>query len=486
MTAISNIPAKFLVPFAQNDSARVEIPVTTTSSTRASQSLGFPPLTMQPPETGGVPPNGEDFNGAMNQVARVAWWIMQGGGFPYDSAFATASQIGGYPAGAEIPRADGTGYWLNTTDNNVTNPEATDGSSAGWVPAWVYGNASISVTSSDVTVYPVTAAKPTLVLSGTLTANRNLILPTWTYKWEIVNNCAMGSFTLTAKTASGTGVALQNGAQLVRGDGTNIVQLAQSIAAATSANQAAQLAQIVGQLGPSQRLSAAVGSAATTSLTFADDQVIVGTALGGTRWALSSFSQTLNIGTTGAGGMDTGSAPASGFVAVYAGVNTSTGARTVFAQTVGASAPTTVYSGANAPAGYNATALISILPTNASGQFPAYVSQVSRAVAIPSATVLTGGSGSLASTYTIVGLSNGVPRGAIFASGTTQVTASAGGNSSSIATNAGGAGAQTNAPITSGQQTLAFRVPVTESQRLYYQATTNITNVNIFVSSYEF
>ncbi|MGJ8500992.1 hypothetical protein, partial [Glaesserella parasuis] len=104
----------------------------------------------------------------------------------------------------------------------------------------------VSVSSTDVTVYPVTAAKQILLISGTLTANRNIILPAWTYNWQIIDNTVRAGFTLTAKTASGAGVLLQTGQQCVRGDGTNIVQTPQSIAAATIGTQAAQLAQVVG------------------------------------------------------------------------------------------------------------------------------------------------------------------------------------------------------------------------------------------------
>jgi microcystin-dependent protein len=239
----TNIPNKFLLPWAQNDVARVEVPVTTTSTTRASQSLGFPPLTMVPPEAGGVPPNGEDFNGGMNQISRAIWWMLQGGAFPYDSTFATSAQIGGYASGACIPRADGLGFWVSTADNNTTNPDATDGTAANWVPAWVYGTAAITATSTDVTIQPVNAAKPTLLISGTLTASVNIILPAWLYKWEIVDNTVRGGNTLTVKTASGSGVVLQTGAQIVRGDGTNIVQLPQSIAQATASTQPVTLGQ---------------------------------------------------------------------------------------------------------------------------------------------------------------------------------------------------------------------------------------------------
>lgn len=245
----SSIPAKYLVPFAQNDSAKVEIPVTTADTTRASQSLGFPPRTMLPPEASGVPPQGEDFNGAMNQIARAAWWMLQGNSFPYDSAFATDTNIGGYAKGAWLPRADLTGYWLNTVDNNSTNPDATDGSAANWVPGFNYGSATVAVTTTT-TVYPVTAAKSVLTLTGTLTANSVVNLPAWTREWLLINNTTQAGFTLTAKTVSGTGVTLAAGAQRVRGDGTNIVQSPESIAAATLSTQAAQLGQVqIAQLG---------------------------------------------------------------------------------------------------------------------------------------------------------------------------------------------------------------------------------------------
>lgn len=240
----SSIPAKYLLPWAQHDTSKVEVPVTTTDPTRASLSLGFPPLTEQPPEVGGVPPQGEDFNGGMNQISRAIWWMMQGGGFPYDSAFASASQIGGYINSAVIPRADGAGFWLSTADNNLTNPDATDGTAANWVPLNVYGTGTINVTATTVTVYPVTAAFPVLLISGTLTANTVINLPAWTYQWKIVDNTVRAGFTLTLKTATGAGVVIQTGSQDVRGDGTNIVQNPQSIAPATLTSQAVTLSQV--------------------------------------------------------------------------------------------------------------------------------------------------------------------------------------------------------------------------------------------------
>lgn len=239
----TSAPAKFLIPFAANDSAKVEIPVTTVDATRASQSLGFPPLTMQPPEVGGVPPQGEDFNGAMNQVARAAWWVMLGSLFVYDSTFATNVNIGGYPKGSQLLRTDLAGLWLNGAENNSTNPDDNTGAAANWLPGYTYGSASIAV-STATTVYPVNAAHKTLYLTGTLTANSVVNLPAWTYEWLIIDNTVRAGFTLTVKTASGTGIVIATGAQRLRGDGTNIIQPAESIAAATIATQAAQAGQV--------------------------------------------------------------------------------------------------------------------------------------------------------------------------------------------------------------------------------------------------
>lgn len=246
MTAQTNQPAKFLVPFAQNDSSRVEIPVTTSDATRASQSAGFPPLTMQPPEAGGVPPQGEDFNGAMNQVARIAWWLMLGGGFAFDSAFATATQIGGYPKGAVLQGVDRAGAWISVTDNNTTNPDtSTDPAGGGYVPGYQYGTTVVTgLTGGAVTLTNAQAAKRTITLAGTLTSALTLIVPTWLKEWSVVNNTT-GAFSTTVKTAAGTGIVIpQNGAPtLITGNGTNITQPSQNIAIAATSTGALTLGQ---------------------------------------------------------------------------------------------------------------------------------------------------------------------------------------------------------------------------------------------------
>jgi hypothetical protein len=271
----SNAPSKIYVPFAQNDSSKVNVPVTTTDATRASQSLGFPPLTGEPPESGGVPPQLEDFNGAINQIASIAWWVMGGNFYPYDATFAASSYIGGYANGAKLLRLDNTGDWLNTVDNNVTNPDATDGTAANWTPGYNYGAASIAVSSTAITVRPVQAAKKILILTGTLSANTTVTLPAWVYEWTIINNTAMVTFTLLLNTASGTGVYLQAGALSVRGDGTNIVQDAKSTAPATTPTQYPQAQQVTsGALWTAT--AGGTANALTASLSFSPNTIASG------------------------------------------------------------------------------------------------------------------------------------------------------------------------------------------------------------------
>lgn len=63
----------------------------------------------------------------------------------------------------------------------------------------------------------------TIKLTGTLTAGRNLIVPTNKKQYVVVNSTT-GGFAITAKTSAGTGVAVVAGATaILRCDGANIV-----------------------------------------------------------------------------------------------------------------------------------------------------------------------------------------------------------------------------------------------------------------------
>jgi hypothetical protein len=184
---------------------------------------------------------------------------------------------------------------------------------------------------------------------------------------------------------------------------------AQQVAPATQSQHAVQMGQAAGVVGSVRNLSMSVTTASATA-TLTADEIIVETALGGVRYCLPSFSKTINLATTGAGGMDTGSAPVSGFVAIYAIWNPTTSTAALLARTEGASAATTVYSGANLPAGYTASALVGVWPTNASSQFVAGYQRGSRFYYQTSPASLTNGT---ALSPTAVSVSALVPKAAL-------------------------------------------------------------------------
>lgn len=218
---LSNAPSKIKLPFA-NSGTKNTIPVASQigiTAGAASYTDGFPPLTFTPVASGGVPPYGADFNGILNASTAIDRWFAAGAGFVYDSAFATDSNVGGYPKGARVLRADGNGYWLNLTDNNTTDPDA---GGAGWVPDYVYGIAAITMTGANVTLTATQYSRPIISISGTLSANLQLIFPDGIAgTWAILNNTS-GSFTITAKTVSGAGVSLNSSVNAIFGDGVNI------------------------------------------------------------------------------------------------------------------------------------------------------------------------------------------------------------------------------------------------------------------------
>lgn len=197
------------------------------------------------------------------------------------------------------------------------------------------------------------------------------------------------------------------------------------IAPAVAANQAMQLGQVA-VFGAVRNLKASLATAGTT-LTFAADAIIVKSVLNGISTLLTSYSQALSLAAgTGAGKMDTGTAPVSGYVAVYA-----TWGPTVGAGTVGQNATSSVapeqYGGAFLPAGVTETQLISVWPTNSSGQF-VIGCQVDRAIGVPQTFVLSTAIAQASPAALVI--STIVPMNARIASGQLVISSTASSNAS--------------------------------------------------------
>lgn len=218
----TDAPSKQAVPFGTNGPREAITPTTPSGSNQASYDQGFPPITMTLKSAGGLPPKGQDMNQILFEQSSFNRYFAAGGGYVYDSTFSTA--VGGYPLSARIPNSTGTGFWFNTVEDNQTNPENSTAALTGWIPMGSYGITTITgLASASITLTTLQASKDRIVLSGTLTANINIVVPAWVKRWEVINNC-VGAFTVTIKTPSGIGVSLSSGMNAsVYGDGTNII-----------------------------------------------------------------------------------------------------------------------------------------------------------------------------------------------------------------------------------------------------------------------
>jgi hypothetical protein len=95
---------------------------------------------------------------------------------------------------------------------------------APWRPGYVSHNAAVTVTTADVTLSAAQARARRIVVTGAMTAARNLVVPN-DGEW-IIDCQATGGFALTVKTAGGSGVAIANAKRaLVFADGTNVVRI---------------------------------------------------------------------------------------------------------------------------------------------------------------------------------------------------------------------------------------------------------------------
>jgi len=249
----------------------------------------------------------------------------------------------------------------------------------------------------------------------------------------------------------------------------------------------AQSAAVVGQA----RNVAMSVTAASSTATLTADEIVVGTALGGQKYLLKQFSKTINLATTGAGGMDTGTAPVSGFVALYAIYNPTTGASALLATNATAAAAPNVYGGANMPSGYTASALVSVWPTNASSQFSIGY-QIDRYIAISG--VIAVSTTTQVSSLTLVNAATIIPKNAKTISGNMTINTTNGLNAAiNISANPTGLSTlQLAAGASSGGTNAAnapfSRLPVITSQSFYWSATTQTGTFNsaqVGISGYE-
>jgi hypothetical protein len=92
-------------------------------------------------------------------------------------------------------------------------------------PSYIVNGVSLTIDSADVTLNAEQARCRFITLTGTLTGNRNLIVPN-SGEWVVINNTS-GAYNVTVKTSAGTGDTVDQGsAGVFVADGTNVVNVA--------------------------------------------------------------------------------------------------------------------------------------------------------------------------------------------------------------------------------------------------------------------
>ncbi|MCP2516739.1 hypothetical protein M5J07_17505 [Achromobacter mucicolens] len=242
-------------------------------------------------------------------------------------------------------------------------------------------------------------------------------------------------------------------------------------------------------VGSASNIRMSVG-AASAAATLTAAQLVVGVSAVGQVYRLAALNLSVNLTTVGAGGMDTGSAPVSGYIALYVIHNPATGASALLATNATASVAPDVYGGANMPAGYTASALVSVWPTNASRQFVAGL-QLGRQISVEVKGVLS--SSAQAPTLTPLLIAGAVPPNARSVSGYYALSSSAGGfGSIAIGSGATGVGEQRFNPLMS-TATVAYSSPfngvlLQSAQTIFYSATVTAGTMTAYIgiSSYSF
>lgn len=212
-------------------------------------------------------------------------------------------------------------------------------------------------------------------------------------------------------------------------------------------------------------------AAASSTATVTASSVVVAQSLSGKKYLLTSFNKTVNLAATGVGGMDV-SVPTNGYVAIYAIFNPSTGASALLGQNVTSSVAAPIYAGANMPAGYSASALLTVVPTNASGQFPPLF-VANREVKIVLVTVLNITTNRVNAPLS---LSTAIPQNAVEVSGELEMLSASASNLSVSIAGTNGAGQQVvGSSITAGGNLVGnfAGVPVLSPQTINAAASTS-------------
>lgn len=234
----------------------------------------------------------------------------------------------------------------------------------------------------------------------------------------------------------------------------------------------------VSLVGDSRNAKMNIPTASATA-TFTADEVVVAEAIGGKVYRVANVNKTMNLATAGAGGLDTGSMT-SGYCAVYLIYNPATNASALLGYNATSAVAPEIYAGANMPAGYTASALISVWRV-ASSQFVVGY-QFGRKITFPEQTAVN--TNVAQSTFASFTLSTSTPPNARFFSGNGNVnsTVVASNNYFSVAASAAGFDARRYGTGNSGILSAFNDVAIITPQVAYYILGTSGTLTTSFIT----
>ena len=178
----------------------------------ATYDAGVYQLELTDPVQGG--PTGVSNTPLKNLANRTAWLKQQIDGFiSGDVNLGLYARLAG-PAFTGSPTAPTQALGDNTT--KLATTAFVQGTIGGFLSKSIAGSGSVTLTA-------VEAGNGIIRLTGVLTGNRTVIVPTSPTRPWIIHNATTGAFSVTVKTAAGTGAVVAQGAtEILFCDGTNV------------------------------------------------------------------------------------------------------------------------------------------------------------------------------------------------------------------------------------------------------------------------
>jgi hypothetical protein len=251
-----------------------------------------------------------------------------------------------------------------------------------------------------------------------------------------------------------------------------------------------QLLSVNGAVVGSTRTGRLYVPAASASATYTAEEVVLADGAG-RKYTLAAFNQSINLQSAmkGIGAMDIGPAPVSGYVAIYGMYNPETKARGLMAVNTTTTFAPSLYGGANVPAGFTVSGLLTIVPTDGGGNF--FICAVEdRNVTVGAKLIF---SGAVTVVNAPIPLASGVPINAVKANGLIGVGSSGTGTVSlDVYSTSTGLGIVRNTATVStagGLYTQSFsHLPIITPQSWWLSASNAASGTpvfNVFVTSYQ-